>query len=727
MEELFSKIVKRSLRLPVLSARPGNGQAITRQLDSALMSVGFKLSQQALSHLSGLDPVDMKEYADRVLSAVRELVGDHVDHNTYFKEFPAGVPDTTEFWLERITAALFDQGASETVSLQLSCGFVNLLDLPGYGRYQHTYEEMVNAHEQFLPSAKDRIKVLDLGKPIHEEALDLYYALAGSPIPLNESDRDLLASLATICLPDPQPKSIPVRENLAIINRVRVSFDLCPIADTPTDILRLACALSGGDATLAKATKFASLPRMIRRLLIEGLDNIIRIQPAKLGDINQHSEAWKRLGEQLHPHEYHHFKHAQEAFAVARGEKRIQSLAAKIDQAWRCRNIRQVIGLLEKSPGMLFRSIDRILRTASREEVATLFQTLPEVISKVSGRVILSVREHLQNRVTKAQAEQGRASRIFVNREGKAWVTPEARTPLSTDVVEKLFEIFEAELLRRLPKIETLVVNREALSLAIPLSDKSKSNGFGVMPRGSIMPVAKDILRFFVYWREKSTRTDYDLSAQLLDESFEEVDQLSFTHTRSNDGDHVHSGDIVSAPSGASEFIDVTLSKLTCKYVIPQINVFWGESFDEVSECFFGFMERAPEQKGKPFEAATVRMKSTLRGAGKVALPVVFIRDGEGNWSCKWMSLQLNGSPRFNRVESNRMSTTLLTRSIVNRKYVSAAYIIRLLIRKAKDVSWYEGQVMTKPVTYIGLNAPEGLPAGSRTITLANLQDLVPA
>src|SRR5262249_7888942 len=153
----------------------------------------------------------------------------------------------------------------------------------------------------------------------------------------------------------------------------------------------------------------------------------------------------------------------------------------------------------------------------------TLLEILPTVISKVSGRVILSVREHLQNRLEKGETERGAASRIFANSKGKAWVEPDRRPPLPGDLVGKLFGIFDAEVLRRLPEIERLVVNSEAFGLAVPLSDKSKSEGFGVMPRGSVLPVAKGILRFFVYWKEKSERTDYDLSALMLDENFQQV------------------------------------------------------------------------------------------------------------------------------------------------------------------------------------------------------------
>ena len=43
--------------------------------------------------------------------------------------------------------------------------------------------------------------------------------------------------------------------------------------------------------------------------------------------------ACKRLGERLHPHEYPEPPHAQDVFAVARGDRRVRSLAGRVELA----------------------------------------------------------------------------------------------------------------------------------------------------------------------------------------------------------------------------------------------------------------------------------------------------------------------------------------------------------------------------------------------------------
>lgn len=54
-------------------------------------------------------------------------------------------------------------------------------------------------------------------------------------------------------------------------------------------------------------------------------------------------------------------------------------------------------------------------------------------------------------------------------------------------------------------------------------------------------------------------------------------------------------------------------------------------------------MVRDGEQKGRPYEPRTVRMKSELRGVGRVALPLVFRRGEDGRWRAKWLHLYLKG------------------------------------------------------------------------------------
>jgi hypothetical protein len=696
---MLQTIIKKTLRVPALASEQVNGECIARQLDVALMAVGFKLSRELLEHFSTQQTEKVIEQGKATLAAVKQLVGDHVQHNVYFIDFPDNVPNTLDFWWREFFR-LFLTGQTK------------------YGRYQHSYEEMLIAHDEFISSAQDRVTILHLGKSLPEETLALYHQLASSAIPLNEADRALVKELAEICLHDEQPETIPIRETKAVINAVRIQHAQPIFVDTVTDILRLACALSNGDVTLQEKTKFCSFSRSIRRMILHALDDIIHTSPAQLADIHRYQERWKRLGERLHPHEYaDKYAHAAQVFAVARGEKKVPTLESQVEAAFQLGDISRAISILTSKPGLLVRNVDRISRNTEGSEM--LVGALLCILPRVSGRVLLGLREHLQNRLV------SHSSRVFTNSKGRAWVTEDKLQPLDARQVNVLSYLLDDEITRRLPHIEHLVVDHDVLRVALPLSDKNKADGFGVLPRGSIMEVGNGILRFFVYWKQVSQRTDYDLSAILLSEQFEHMGQLSWTKLSLYGG--VHSGDLTDATNGATEFIDIDLSQVDASYIVPSINIYAGEDFKEVESCFFGFMQRTLAQKGKPFEARTVRFKSDMRGNGRVALPLIFKKDKD-QWIAKWMHLYLKGQPKFNQVEANHLSTGMLTSSILSRDYLNMEYLINLLRRKANTFSWHEqGTRLVEQVTFIGLEAPERLHKDSKIYTLNSLQSLFPA
>ncbi|MZF87919.1 hypothetical protein [Streptomyces sp. SID5643] len=723
MAHIFeSLVIRHTHRLPSPKGSAGEGATAARQLDAALTSVGFKLSAELLERLSGLSEAAVVHTARRTLATVSEMVGDHVRHNSYFIDFPANVPDTEEFWMRCVTKALADDTSRGNVLAQLKHGVLNLLSLPAYGRYQHTYEEMLAAQDELIASAGDRVTVLHLGRDLDDELTDLYLALAGSTTPLGEDHLRDLRILAERCAPGPQPESIPVRENRAVVNEARLGAGAGLLLDTVTDVLRLACALSGGDVTLREPTRFRTLPRPVRRGLLAGLDALVAANPAKLADVHAHREPFKRLGERLHPHEYPRWPHAADVFAVARGEKDARSFDSRVEKLLDAYDVTGAVQLLKSAPGKLFRALDLLLRIAAgQEERDAVVAAAVEVAPEVSGRVVLSVREHFHNR----ERESGEP-RIFVNRRGRAWAAADGRPPVPAADRDRLIAALDAEMRRRLPAPGRLLLDPEVLDVALPLSGRATAAGFGVLPRGSVSRVEGELLRFFVHWKQTQVRTDYDLSALLLHRDYSTDSWLSYTALKAVGGKH--SGDVTEAPDGASEFIDLSLDQVRSTYIVPQVNIYAGESFEEAEESFFGFMLRDGEQKGRPFEPRTVRMKSELRGVGRVALPLVFRRGNDGTWRAKWLHLYLKGISEANRVEENQVSVSKVVRALVEREQLTMRYLIDLMSHDATAVAlWDGGPVPGEPVTYIGLERPEGLHPDSRIITLGNLRDLIPA
>lgn len=707
--ELIQKLVQKRLTFPTLSTTGGNSRTLARQLDCALMQVGFKLSRNLIAHLGTLTFESALEASGLLLRSVKELVGDHVKHNVYFKEFPKNVPDTLEFWTGLLIKFYWETGTLTN----------NLLDFPEYGTCQHTYEEMLACHDRFKPKSL-KLKVINLGGTEQEELTALYAYLAGSNVPLNVEDRGLLEILFRAGFKT--SVKVAVRENKAIINALLAGKEPLDI-DTPTDLLRLAAHLSGGDVTLAEPTKFKSLSRSIRRQIVAEMDALLRDNPEKIEDINSRKEPFKRLAEKLHPFEFRKlFPHGVKAFSFSNGDLKVATWGHKVQTALTGGKLTKAINLLSEKPGYLVRSIDQIARNASDTQFDTLLDSLKENTSRVSGRVLLSVIEHLDNRKAKVPF------RLFVNRKGKGFASNVELPPLAATRITKVQKILWKELASRVPSTDTLVIDDTINTVAVPVSEKSKSEGFRVLPRGSTFALdpVKKLLRFFVYWHQTAEHTDYDLSVAFYDKDFQSMGYGSWT-SLSGTGFR-HSGDMTSAPNGATEFIEIDLKGVDANiaYVVPTINIFTGETFAQCKESFFGFMTMAPAEKGKPFEPQAVEMKFDLRGDKKVGVPLVFGRT-ENGWEAKWLDLYAQGSFWGNRVETTKFSTALLAKSLVSRQYLTVNRLLDLYRDKAKKVVSAGSKLPKTGVTYVGLERPEGLPNGSAIYTLDNLKALIPA
>jgi hypothetical protein len=95
--DLNQAVITRRMRVPLPEAAHGDGAAVTRQLDAALVSAGSKLSRELFEDLSRCDTGQALDIGVAVLGAVRVLAGEHVRHNPYLRDFPFNVPSTPEF------------------------------------------------------------------------------------------------------------------------------------------------------------------------------------------------------------------------------------------------------------------------------------------------------------------------------------------------------------------------------------------------------------------------------------------------------------------------------------------------------------------------------------------------------------------------------------------------------------------------------------------------------
>lgn len=199
----------------------------------------------------------------------------------------------------------------------------------------------------------------------------------------------------------------------------------------------------------------------------------------------------------------------------------------------------------------------------------------------------------------------------------------------------------------------------------VPFAVRSASKSLRTLPRGSRLPLPDtDTLRMFLWWKNGKGRTDIDLSAELLGEGFVHLDTLAYYNLRNYGG--AHSGDIVDAPKGASEFIDVSLRKLRergVRYVAMVLTSYTEQPYVDLPECFAGWMARKAPQSGEVYEPRTVQDRLDLTADTKVAIPIVFdVKEGVA----VWCDMALRNHPRFvNAVGANLKGVALTVRALV--------------------------------------------------------------
>lgn len=512
----------------------------------------------------------------------------------------------------------------------------------------------------------------------------LYGRLLRARSPYSPQDR---VDLATLFAQQPDlavallPETVSCKENLAVIAAQLLRAERTDAADwlarnirTATDVLRIAVALSDGDVSLATATKFTRLRRTWRVRLLGWLENVGNA----LEDMQRWSGRWLRLGERLHPGEYAgRFPIAAEAFRALRNGERATGFAAQVETALAAKAHADALRLLRQRPGELARRLDHLARTGDAADVIAAFAGCADAVSTA---VLLQVMTHFRRR------EQASPLRVFFPKGevGKLFATEEGRAPVGAAAAAALASLSEQALLRRfaqLPPLGRSYVDPQLHHYLVPFSQRSAAKALRTLVRGSRMPLPDcSTLRFFLWWRNAEGRVDIDLSAALYADDYAYVDTLAYYNLR-NFGAH-HSGDIVDAPEGASEFIDIDLQrcrKAGVRYVVMSVNNFTEQAFCDLPECFAGWMARQAPASGEIYEPSTVHDRFDLAADTRVCLPILFdIQAGEATWC----DIALRRHPRHvNNVHNNLISVSLMLRAMTQLRKTDLHTLFDLHVR----------------------------------------------
>jgi hypothetical protein len=517
-----------------------------------------------------------------------------------------------------------------------------------------------------------RYDIVDLGT--EDDFGGILTALLSAKTSISESDKEIVAWFFETFRDDALdlvPASIPMKEQLALaaglaLRHTASAHRLSKLVRTPTDVLRIATALAGGDVSLAANTAFRKFARKTRRFLLGLLEGCAATpEGAVREEFARHPGKWVRLGEVLHPGEFARlFPKALAAFAALRRGERVETFNSRVEASLSGRRFGEAVGLLAGRPGDFARRLDHVFRggeSVSAAEAAA--ERFLAVADRVSTPVLLQVYNHFRRRNAldfRPVFPKGRLARMRVLPDERPALPDGFCAGFAGHVWCKLVERFG-----RLPPMGTVYIDPRLRDFPVPFSQRSAAKSLRTLPRGSKLPLdgGFDTVRFFVWWKNGRDRTDLDLSAAILDESWRSVCDIAYYNLRDFGGHH--SGDITDAPHGAAEFIDVSLSRVLQRggrYIAMCINSYTTQPLCDLPECFAGWMGRRGPDSGEVFEAKTVRDRVDLASDTTCSVPLII--DCRGR-RVIWCDIALKSRPHFpNNVAANKRSLSLVCRAL---------------------------------------------------------------
>jgi len=371
--------------------------------------------------------------------------------------------------------------------------------------------------------------------------------------------------------------------------------------------------------------------------------------------VNRHSEAFKRVLRKLHVHEYArdyphasalagllsaggklaelgklHPKAADLARDVAQqtpGESgRARSLMGGVELAMSEGRMGDAAQLLATRPGLLGRSLDRLLREESqgKVEAPATVAALTGAAPRLTTAMVAGLHAHLERRYmpdnTRSFRSRGKATTRALG---------DTRRPLHAGLIGQVQNVLENELLRRgaaASELALLELDPQMLGVRVAASARAASGGLEGLAPGSVLPLtpegaeAATTARLFMHWAQKESAgsIDLDLSAMAYNAQGHQIAQCTFSSLRAPG--MVHSGDLRSAPlpAGATEYVDLNLAELRrsgATLVIASVYSYTSIPFSKMERASCGLMSRVDTGEGaREMDLSTVRLKFDLRG-----------------------------------------------------------------------------------------------------------------
>jgi len=626
-------------------------------------TLGYSFTKDLIDILQTKTQPELQAFYLEIIPLLKKMVGAHVKYAPVYPNFPQQVMDASKAELY-INAIIHYWSGGKL--------------LPDY-----------KIQERLPLFENNKIKYIGVGD--EDDFNKIFTNLMQSKTSISETDKE---DLGWFFKNNPDyakflPKEIPLKENAALIGKLVLEQSPLPSANdirdyfkTATDVLRLITAMSDGDISLAGNTKFRNFKRSERRIILKILDNCANIEE----DMLRHKNKWIRAGEILHPSEHVNRLNVYAAFDKLRNNIKIETYGGKLAESIDKKDYKKSLLLLSKRPGEFARKLDHMLRIT--DDPYSVVNSFKNAAPDVASPVLLQVKEHFANRTN-----YNSDIRVFFPKGSvsKAYGIENTLPPIDAKYCRAVVNICEnalVEIYKKKDFMGNVYLSEEYKNYIVPFSQRSASKALKSIVRGSRFALEDDIkiLRGFLWWKNGENRTDIDLSAAFYDDKWRYLSELTYYHLKNDEYGAYHSGDIVDAPNGASEFVDVDIHKAVgagCRYMVFSFNSYTQQPYCDLPECFGGWMARKEPKSGEIYEPKTVQHKFDISTDCQICIPMIV------DLVCKkviWADMGLTKRPGWNNnVEANKSGIAATCKAVVKMKKPNLYDLIALHI-KARGV-----------------------------------------
>ncbi|KKL78643.1 hypothetical protein LCGC14_2022780, partial [marine sediment metagenome] len=527
----MKNITKNSIALKYRNALVLNESALvptpaSLTLAMEMLRLGFIASGELVDGISALTNEQVAAVRSELIENLRAMKGADVEYTPMYPNFPEQVAEASDIEL-----------------------FLNAIThYWTRGEWSPEYEVLPREY------AEETTKLIEIGVINTEEFRNIIGELMSSNESLSEGDKETIVWFMDNDWPDKLVMFSDFKENTCFVagELLKRGKDISGVAQTVTDVLRVAVALNDGDVSLAADTKFKSLPRKTRRILTNAIEQVIlNGSGSHLEDINRHRGKWVTLFHNLHVGEY-----SELVYAVAkkiRNNEKIETFNGRVQSYIDTGDIAALLDALKTRPGEFARRLDLLLRKFENKQ-SIICRIFKGCVDKINTRALLQLYGHTKTRF----ADTEKRVAFPKGNTQRALLLP-GQEALNHATLSKVQASIRTELIDRFGKLDSLGkvwVDPILKECPVPTQQRSASEGLFQVARGTRLSIDDETtLRFFIYWKGR----DIDLSATFYDENFENLGYISYTELRSAKYKAYHSGDIVNGSRGASEFIDVSI------------------------------------------------------------------------------------------------------------------------------------------------------------------------